>query len=345
MGVACSSTCSRAAADSSVPVHVTDAAAEGSPATAEAAADDFPATAHLTLNLEKALGAGTSGAAWLVANRLDGFRYCVKRVPLPDTGAHAAAANEAALHARVTHDACVRYCFSWIDEAAPPHFCLLMELCESDLWSFLEAAAAYGGDAIAIDDRARWSAQLSGALVHLHERGVVHRDLNPWNVMVSRRRGGGGKGGGGDPGGVDLKLGDFGLSVDCPPGHALSGHETEGAAPLDASALTSLYSAPELGSAAYGPPADVYSLGMTLFVVWAAADGRSMDALVGGVEAVHGGGAAEPALLGAGGDGRAAALAPALDSLVARNPAARPSAAGARAAVHEAAERASTLSC
>ena len=50
----------------------------------------------------------------------------------------------------------------------------------------------------------------------------------------------------------NVKIGDFGLSVRCAVGETLSGEATAGAAPLDASAIGSLYSAPELGSDSYG---------------------------------------------------------------------------------------------
>ena len=289
--------------------------------------------AHLQLTPGRELGAGTSGAAFEVVNELDGFRYCLKRVPLPDAAAGAAAKNEAALHARLDHPGCVRYCYSWIDgaTATPPRFCLLMELCEGDLWSFLE-----GGPMIEYPDRKRWSDQLAGAIAHVHACGVVHRDVNPWNVMTCRGRGGGAL--------VHLKLGDFGLSIQCPQGGSLSGlTSTDGAAPLDESALTSLYSAPELGSEAYGPPVDVYSLGATLYVIWAAA-WRTLDGITDDVEALRGGtlatelssstrgGEAAGETKSAGGEsqsGGLTAMAGVIDALVAADPAARPSAAKA----------------
>merc|ERR1712054_127824 len=63
----------------------------------------------------------------------------------------------------------------------------------------------------------------------------------------------------------------------------LTGLETEGAAPLDASALGSMYSAPELGKT-YGVSADVFSLGMLLFAIWSTLDVNDEDALVWRVE-------------------------------------------------------------
>ena len=134
-----------------------------------------------------------------------------------------------------------------------------------------------GGAAIPTADRERWSRQLAGAVAHMHERGIVHRDLNPWNVFVVNE---GGK--------ENVKIGDFGLSVRCAVGDALSGEATAGAAPLDASAIGSLYSAPELGSDSYGHSADVFSLGVTPFVIWAADPSkRTLDDVITAVEALH----------------------------------------------------------
>lgn len=66
-------------------------------------------------------------------------------------------------------------------------------------------------------------------------------------------------------------LADFGLAVQVDAGTALSGWEAEGAPQLDASALGSLYSAPELGIR-YGFLADIFSLGMVLLAIWSTVD-------------------------------------------------------------------------
>jgi len=275
----------------------------------------------LCLASEVQLGAGTSGSTYLVANHLDGFRYCLKSVPLPDEASHVAAANEAAIHASTNHPGCVRYCFSWVDRATveSPRFCLLMELCDGDLWSALES----GADSITNMDRLRWSEELASAVCHIHDRGVVHRDLNPWNVMTSSR------------GGVSsVKVGDFGLSARC--AGTLRGMEVEGAAPLDESAIGSLYSAPELGEV-YGLPADAFSLGMTVFAMWAGGRG-DMDALTDQVEALRrGGGESLPKDFASD---THCPYAPLIQRLVAHEPGERPNAADA----HDAIAGARTLS-
>jgi len=87
----------------------------------------------------------------------------------------------------------------------------------------------------------------------------MHRDVNPWNVLIAAD---------GDGSCRAVRLADFGLAVQLPSKtEELVGEESLGATPLDASALGSLYSAPELGIR-YSFAADVFSLGMTLLAIW-----------------------------------------------------------------------------
>merc|ERR1712039_38053 len=176
--------------------------------------------------------------------------YCVKIVPLEssDAASRVAKATEAWIHGKLNHHGVVKYYHSWLDtKEAVSQFCMLLELCKSDLWTCLEEAEP------SMDERRRWSLQLTGALEHIHSHGIVHRDINPWNVLVTHAR--------------DLKIGDFGLSVLCDSSSMLSGWTSPGAVPLNSSAIDSLYSAPELGDY-YNQQADVFSLGMTLFAIW-----------------------------------------------------------------------------
>ena len=85
--------------------------------------------------------------------------------------------------------------------------------------------------------------QLCRGMAFCHARGVMHRDLKPHNLLVTRD-------------GV-LKIADFGLArAYCPPIRPLT-HEV----------VTLWYRPPEilLGSQAYAPPVDVWAVG-TIFV-------------------------------------------------------------------------------
>lgn len=89
-------------------------------------------------------------------------------------------------------------------------------------------------------------AQVAEALQHAHERGLVHRDVKPKNVMISAD-------------GV-VKLADMGLA------RAISDKE---AAEAEAGKAfgTPYYISPEQirGEINIGPPADIYALGATLY--------------------------------------------------------------------------------
>lgn len=91
---------------------------------------------------------------------------------------------------------------------------------------------------------ARWGVEVASALALAHERGIVHRDVKPGNVLIGSHG--------------EALLADFGIAY-VPDADA----ETES----DALLGTVSYMAPEqrISPAGVGPPADLYSLGATLY--------------------------------------------------------------------------------
>ena len=87
----------------------------------------------------------------------------------------------------------------------------------------------------------RWFGQVCRGVSHLHQNGLVHRDLKPGNLFDDASA---------------VKVGDYGLSKFVSTSHR--GGHTE-------SIGTFHYMAPEVGRGIYGPGVDVYALGVVLF--------------------------------------------------------------------------------
>ncbi|MFI0827694.1 protein kinase [Streptomyces roseolus] len=142
--------------------------------------------------------------------------------------------GEARLLARLRHPGLITVYDSGRDDRTPY---LVMELVRGTTLRRRIAAAP-----LASDEACRMGAALASALAHVHETGVVHRDVKPANILLDEA---------GAP-----RLTDFGIS-------RLLGTT----APTVTGTLvgTAAYMAPEqvLGRGAE-PPADIYSLGLVL---------------------------------------------------------------------------------
>lgn len=115
---------------------------------------------------------------------------------------------------------------------------LAMEVMESSLFDIIRCSAESFGEAKAkgcLKD-------LLCALAHVHGMGLIHRDVKPGNVLVSRQ-------------GV-CKLGDFGLART----------QATKERPYSYQAATRWYRCPEMlwASRDYGPAVDVWACGCVL---------------------------------------------------------------------------------
>ena len=186
------------------------------------------------------LGSGGHGSVWIARDEQDGRRVAVKRIPLApgDRQEQARIVREGRAAARLSHPAIVS--LYGVGDEAGAHY-LVSELVEGPSLAWLYAHHS-------LDERLvlEIGSALASALAHAHERGVVHRDVKPANVIVPARRA---------P--APAKLTDFGVA------------RLSGEAPLTRSGDvvgTLAYMAPEQadGSEA-GPAADLYSLALTLY--------------------------------------------------------------------------------
>jgi tRNA A-37 threonylcarbamoyl transferase component Bud32 len=188
------------------------------------------------------IGSGGYGTVWIASDRKQRVRVAVKRIPRHDDDPQERARieREGRAAARLDHPAIVKL-FETGDDASA-HY-LVSELVEGNSLAKLYRNGGVG-------DRALLAigSVLADALEHAHERGVVHRDVKPQNVIVPARPG---------AGGPAAKLTDFGIA-------RLAGEH----------ALTNTgdvigtfeYMAPEQAQGrAAGPRADLYSLALTLY--------------------------------------------------------------------------------
>lgn len=188
------------------------------------------------------IGSGGHGTVWVAEDRRRPRRVAVKRVPLGGDEAHARsrAQREARAAARLEHPAIVGLLDAGEQDGA--HY-LVSELVEGR-----SLAAHYRAGGLGDRRLLAIGAVLADALDHAHERGVVHRDVKPQNVIVLERPA---------DGGVPAKLTDFGI-----------------ARLADELALTRTgdvigtfeYMAPEQAAGhVAGPQADLYGLALTIY--------------------------------------------------------------------------------
>jgi eukaryotic-like serine/threonine-protein kinase len=150
------------------------------------------------------------------------------------------ALREAQAAARLSHPAIV----ALYEAAEAPEACYLVsELVRGETLDELEREGSLGDDAVLAIGVA-----LCDALAHAHERGVVHRDVKPHNVIVPERPDG--------AAGV-AKLTDFGVA-------SIAGQDVLTRTGDVVGTLA--YMAPEQASGRrVGPAADLYSLALVLY--------------------------------------------------------------------------------
>ncbi|WP_326820350.1 serine/threonine-protein kinase [Streptosporangium sp. NBC_01756] len=188
------------------------------------------------------LAEGGMGTVWLAADEMLGRDVAVKEVRLPPDldpvrreEISAAALQEANLAARLKHPSIVTVHDVVVEQERP---WLIMELLSG---SSLEQTVR-GGRSLPVRQAARIGVSIISALMAAHAAGVMHRDVKPGNVFLTRTG--------------RAVLTDFGIAV-------LEGDATAGTSHLVGSPN---YIAPErLRGERSGPASDLWSLGATLY--------------------------------------------------------------------------------
>ena len=192
--------------------------------------------------LGRRLGAGGFGVVWLAWDEKLEREVAVKVIALEGASGQRVQ-REARAAARLNHPGIVAI----YELASDEHDVYLV----SELVRGRTLAELLRAGALADRDVARIGMALCEALDHAHERGVIHRDVKPSNVMVLAEPA---------AGAGFAKLADFGVA------HVVS-HD-----PLTRTGDvvgTLAYMAPEQAEGATVTPAgDVYSLALTLYEAW-----------------------------------------------------------------------------
>jgi hypothetical protein len=194
--------------------------------------------------LERMLGAGGFGVVWLAHDERLERDVAVKVIPREHSGAGVTRAErEARAAARLNHPGVVGLYELDHDEHSTY---LVSELVRGRTFAELARAGA-----LSDSDVARIGLALCDALDHAHERGVIHRDVKPQNVMVLAEP---------DAGAGFAKLADFGVA------HLASADVLTRTGDVVG---TLAYMAPEQAEGLrVSPAADVYSLALMLYEAW-----------------------------------------------------------------------------
>ncbi|KAL3916878.1 MAG: hypothetical protein SGILL_004976 [Bacillariaceae sp.] len=187
---------------------------------------------------DSALGEGTYGVVYKANDRQNNEIVALKRIRLEveDEGIPSTALREISLLRELRHPNVVdlKDC---VQEDGKLY--LVFEFLDKDLKKYMDSLTG-----LMSPERVKsFLYQCVEGLAFCHSRGVMHRDLKPQNLLVTKDG--------------HLKLADFGLArAFCPPIRPLT-HEV----------VTLWYRPPEilLGSATYAPPVDVWAIG-TIFV-------------------------------------------------------------------------------
>ena len=143
----------------------------------------------------KSIGSGSFGQGYLVRHKYEDKNYVVKKVKTRDMSQkdRENTEQEVRLLQKLRHSNIVAYKDSYIDR--DQFLCIVMVYCEGgDVYTKIKSNK---GKKFAEGQILSWLAQTLMALLYLHERRILHRDLKTQNIFLKNDR---------------VKLGDFGIA-------------------------------------------------------------------------------------------------------------------------------------
>ncbi|KAK6176482.1 hypothetical protein SNE40_014762 [Patella caerulea] len=192
-------------------------------------------------SLGEILGAGAYGKVYF-ATAKNGEQSAIKQINVEDlrydTEEMENFAREINNLSSLTHKNILCYLDSWQDDERA-YIYIKTEYCsKKDLWNYVNATG------IPDEKQLRsWICQIASALKHMHDRGYIHRNVKPANVMVVED--------------LTLKLGDFGTSRLIPKTNILT-----------TVIGTPYFMCPEmLNYKTYSKPADIWSFGCLCYAI------------------------------------------------------------------------------
>ncbi|XP_060115297.1 interferon-induced, double-stranded RNA-activated protein kinase [Heteronotia binoei] len=205
------------------------------------------------IDIEK-IGLGGFGHVFKAKHLIDKRMRAVKRVKLSfEEKEISAAEREVEVLAKLHHENIVQYYGCWIgkdsleiedsmSENSSPCDCLFieMEFCEKGTladWMKLKR----GTKSCKSDSLIKFQ-QIVEGVAYIHSKELIHRDLKPLNILISKED--------------KIKISDFGLVTTCIDDPSVQRTENRG---------TKSYMAPEQAGKNYGKEVDIFPLGLILF--------------------------------------------------------------------------------